>query len=256
MLNRRGDKRIPRLSGFVLGAVALLFCLSATPATGEEKPAFQALVVTTADWSAVDASLRIYERKDTRSAWISAGERIPAVVGRNGLAWGRGLHPDHPAGGPQKREGDGRAPAGIFKLGPAFGYAPGESVPWIGLPYRQMTESSKCVDDPASLLYNRLVDEGTVRQDWNSREEMKRSDEQYRLGIVIGHNTDPVAPGGGSCIFLHIWEKPSKGTSGCTAVSAADMEEILRRLRPEANPLLIQLPQQEYERMRGPRGLP
>jgi len=44
--------------------------------------------------------------------------------------------------------------------------------------------------------------------------------------------------------------------SGCTAVSAADMGKILRRLRPEANPLLIQLPQGEYERLRGPRGLP
>ncbi len=241
---------ISRLSGFVLGAAAFLCCLFATPATGEEKPAFQALVVTTRDWSAVDASLQLYERKDARSAWIPAGERISAVVGRNGLAWGRGVHPDPPAEGPQKREGDGKAPAGIFPLGPAFGYAPGESVPWIGLPYRRMTESSKCVDDPASAAYNRLVEEGNVRKDWNSVEDMRRSDEQYRLGIVIGHNTDPVAPGSGSCIFLHIWEKPAKGTSGCTAVSAADMEGILRRLRPEANPLLIQLPQQEYERLR------
>jgi hypothetical protein len=33
-------------------------------------------------------------------------------------------------------------------------------------------------------------------------------------------------------------------------VSAADMEEILGRLRPEANPLLIQLPREEYERLR------
>lgn len=256
MWSRRCNNGISRLSGFVLGAAVLLYCLSATPATGEEKPARQALVVTTADWSAVDATLRFYERKDARSSWLPAGERIPAVVGRNGLAWGRGVHPDLPAGGPQKREGDGRAPAGIFKLGSAFGYAPGESVPWIGLPYRQMTESSKCVDDPASLVYNRLVEAGNVRKDWNSFEDMRRSDEQYRLGIVIGHNADPVAPGGGSCIFLHIWEKPSKGTSGCTAVSAADMEEILRRLRPEANPLLIQLPQQEYERLRGLRSLP
>ncbi|OIP92007.1 MAG: hypothetical protein CO013_12995 [Syntrophobacterales bacterium CG_4_8_14_3_um_filter_58_8] len=256
MLNRRGSKRISRLPGFVLGAALLLCGLSATPATGDVKSPLQMLVVTTSGWSSVNAALRLYERKDAQSAWISPGERIPAVVGRNGLGWGRGVHPDLPAGGPQKREGDGRAPAGIFRLGPAFGYAPGESVPWISLPYRQMTESSKCIDDPTSLVYNRLVDDGNVRQDWNSREEMKRSDGQYRLGIVIGHNTDPVAPGGGSCIFLHIWEKPSKGTSGCTAVSDADMEEILRRLKPEANPLLIQLPQREYERMRAPLGLP
>ena len=52
---------------------------------------------------------------------MPSGEAIPAVVGRNGLAWGRGVRTDLPAGEPQKREGDGRAPAGIFKLGPAFG---------------------------------------------------------------------------------------------------------------------------------------
>lgn len=244
------------MSGFVLGAAMLLCCFSTANAAGTEKPPLQVLVVTTSDWSAVDATLRCYERKDELSVWIPAGGRIPAVVGRNGLAWGRGVHPDPPDGGPQKREGDGRAPAGIFRLGPAFGYAPRESVPWIALPYRQMTESSKCVDDPASMLYNRLIDEGTLRKDWNSFEEMRRSDGQYRLGMVIGHNTDPVAPGCGSCIFLHIWEKPTKGTAGCTAVPDAGMEEILRRLRPGANPLLIQLPQREYERMRGPWGLP
>jgi L,D-peptidoglycan transpeptidase YkuD (ErfK/YbiS/YcfS/YnhG family) len=256
MLNRRCNNGISRCAGFVLGVVMLLCGLSATIAKGGEKPALQVLVVTTADWSAVDANVRLYERQDARSAWIPAGEMIPAVVGRNGLAWGRGVHPDLPAGGAQKKEGDGRAPAGIFRLGPAFGYAPGESVPWIGLPYRQMTESSKCVDDPTSPAYNRLVDERNVRRNWNSFEDMKRRDEQYRWGIVIGHNTDPVAPGGGSCIFLHIWDRPSKGTSGCTAVSSTDMEEILRKLRPGANPLLIQLPQGEYERLRGSWGLP
>ena len=256
MVNKRSYKMIPRLSGFVLATAVLLCSLSATPVMGEEKPALQALVVTTKDWSSVDATLRLYERKDAKSAWISVGETIPAVVGRTGLAWGRGIHPDPPAGGPQKREGDGKAPAGIFKLGLSFGYAPAEEVPWIGLPYRQMKESSKCVDDSSSLFYNRLLEEGSVRRDWNSVEDMRRSDGQYRLGIVIEHNTNPVAPRGGSCIFFHIWVKPSKGTAGCTAVSATDMEKTLRRLGPGENSILIQLPQAEYERMRTPWGLP
>jgi L,D-peptidoglycan transpeptidase YkuD (ErfK/YbiS/YcfS/YnhG family) len=256
MLNYRVGRGFFRLSGLVLGTVALLCGLSAPPAAADAPAALQMVVVVTEGWSSVDAALRLYERKDARSAWIVTGENIPAVVGRNGLAWGRGLHPDPPAGGPLKREGDGRAPAGIFRLGPAFGEAPGELLPRIGLPYRQMTESSRCIDDPASSVYNRLVDQGNIRPDWNRSEEMKRGDGQYRLGIVIGHNTDPVAPGGGSCIFLHIWKSPSSGTSGCTAVSDAGMEEILRRLKPEANPILVQLPQGEYERLRGPWGLP
>lgn len=256
MSNRRAKKRIFRLSVLVLGAVALL-CGLCTPLAAADAPAtLQMVVVTTADWPSVDASLRLYERKDARSAWLPAGEAIPAVVGRNGLAWGRGARPDLPAAGPQKREGDGRAPAGIFRLGPAFGQPPGESVPWIALPYRQMGEASQCVDDPASPAYNRLVDRRGAAEGWNSSEDMLRSDGQYRLGVVIGHNMDPVVPGYGSCIFLHIWDRPSRGTAGCTAVSEAGMEGVLRRLKPEANPLLVQLPGPEYERLRGPWGLP
>jgi L,D-peptidoglycan transpeptidase YkuD (ErfK/YbiS/YcfS/YnhG family) len=249
-------KRALKRSGSIALAALFLCGLSATPARADGKPPLQMLVVTTSDWSAVDATLQLYERESSQSSWMPAGERVPAAVGSNGMAWGRGLHRDLPDGGLQKREGDGKAPAGIFKLGLAFGYASRESVPWIRQPYRQMTDSTKCVDDGASLFYNCLVDEGTVREDWRSREDMRRRDEQYRLGIVIEHNTDPVVPGGGSCIFLHIWEGPSKGTSGCTAVSTIAMEEILRRLRPETNPLLIQLPQGEYERLRGPWNFP
>ena len=40
----------------------------------------------------------------------------PVSVGRNGAAWGLGLHAAQPQG-PQKQEGDGRAPAGVFTLG-------------------------------------------------------------------------------------------------------------------------------------------
>jgi L,D-peptidoglycan transpeptidase YkuD (ErfK/YbiS/YcfS/YnhG family) len=255
-MNSRIDKRIFMLSWLVLGAVTLLCGFYAPLAAADAPTALQMVVVTTEGWSSVDAALRLYERKDARSAWTPAGEEIPAVVGRNGLAWGRGVRPEPPAGEPQKREGDGSAPAGIFRLGTAFGETPGDSLPWVGLPYRQMTENSRCIDDPASSVYNRLVEEGNIRKEWNSSEEMRRSDGQYRLGIVIGHNADPVIPGGGSCIFLHIRKSPSSGTSGCTAVSDASQEELLRRLRPEANPLLVQLPRREYEQLRGSWGLP
>jgi len=256
MLNRHGTKGIARLSGFVLGAAVLFCTLSPHPATGGDKPALQALVVTTTGWSAGEAALQLHERESAESPWMAVGGSLPAVVGRNGLAWGKGIHPEAPAGGPQKREGDEKSPAGIFKLGVAFGYSAAESVPWIRLPYRQVTERSKCVDDVASSFYNRLADEDTPRKDWNSAEDMRRQDEQYRLGIVIEHNSDPVWPGDGSCIFLHIWEAPLRGTSGCTALSAADMEEILGRLRPEANPLLIQLPREEYDILRSSQGFP
>jgi hypothetical protein len=47
---------------------------------------------------------------------------VAVLLGGGGLAWGRGLHPDG-ADGAVKREGDRRAPPGVFALGSGFGYA-------------------------------------------------------------------------------------------------------------------------------------
>jgi hypothetical protein len=45
-------------------------------------------------------------------------------------------------------------------------------------------------------------------------------------------------------------------TAGCTALALADMSEIAGWLDGAAGPLLVQLPQAEYERLRAPWGLP
>src|SRR5690606_30285979 len=92
--------------------------------------------------------------RDDGDAWREQGEAAPASIGRSGSAWGIGLHPAQ-TGGPFKREGDGRAPAGVFTIGQAFGYA---AQGGTALPYAQMQASSWCMDVVASPLYNRIVD--------------------------------------------------------------------------------------------------
>lgn len=216
----------------------------------------QAIVVKTADWSAPAATLQRYEKKHGDETWNAVGESIPAVVGRNGLGWGTGVHRLTTAFGPVKMEGDGKAPAGIFLLGNAFGYAPADKVAWIKLPYRQASSHLHCVDDVHSTHYNRLVDTKKVEKNWQSYEDMRRRDDQYRLGVVVQHNADPVVAGRGSCIFLHIWLGPSAGTSGCTAVTARQMEALLLWIDPQAKPVLIQLPEPEYVRFRSTWRLP
>jgi L,D-peptidoglycan transpeptidase YkuD (ErfK/YbiS/YcfS/YnhG family) len=85
---------------------------------------------------------------------------------------------------------------------------------------------------------------------------MLREDGLYRLGAVIEHNADPVLPGAGSCIFLHRRRGPASPTEGCTALSAEDLERVLRWLESDAQPVLIQLPDEEYEKRRAPWSLP
>ncbi len=115
----------------------------------------------------------------------------------------------------------------------------------------------RCVDDAASRHYKLAGVEGLVTKDWKSSEDMLRKDEVYRFGVVIHHNgLKKTIPGHGSCIFFHIWEGPNIGTSGCTAMQPADLEQLLRWLDPAANPRLLQLPESEIGRFRKVLDLP
>lgn len=217
----------------------------------------QAIVSLTADWDATDAVLQRYERASASAPWHPVGPPVRAAVGRTGLAWGRGMDDAPHAGGPVKHEGDGKAPAGVFRLGPAFGYAPADSVPWIRLPYVHSLPSVKCVDDPASARYNRLVDQDTVAApDWKSHEEMRLGTDVYRLGIWVSHNDAPPVAGAGSCIFVHVWQGPGVPTVGCTAMDAADLRAVLRWLDPRAAPVLVQAPRAAYPALAATLGLP
>ena len=216
----------------------------------------QLILVTTSGWNAVDGEMRLYERDSINDHWKAVGEKIPTVVGRNGMAWGRGLHGGATGEGPVKQEGDGRSPAGVFSLSSAFGYAPPEQAGEVKLPYVQAAATLECVDDPQSAHYNRIVDRaGVENPDWKSSERMRRDDDQYRWGVVVDHNAQG-APGCGSCVFLHIWEAPGKGTSGCAAMNSSSMEDVLRWLDAKERPVLVQLPQAEFERLRTAWGLP
>jgi L,D-peptidoglycan transpeptidase YkuD (ErfK/YbiS/YcfS/YnhG family) len=219
----------------------------------------QIVVVRTADWNNVEGRLQRYERATTSDAWRPVGKAISIVVGRNGLGWGMGVVATEDskiraASDPVKHEGDGRSPAGVFALGSAFGYA---AAPLRGLkmPYLALTPSIECVDDPGSQHYNRIVDRSGTTVDWKSSEHMRDAGESYVWGVVVDHNAtvegdgDTPTPGGGSCVFLHIWHSHDEGTAGCTAMPESDLDTVLTWLDPARTPLLVQLPEAAYERV-------
>ena len=213
----------------------------------------QLVVVTAADWSATSAKLRRFERSGGAS-WRELLPTVDVTLGRVGLAWGIGVHPTNSGDGPRKREGDGRAPAGVFRLIEAFGVADPEAAGIARIPYRQLTDRTEGIDDPQSQHYNRIVESSAVRErDWRSSERMRV--EPYRWGAVVAHNWDQV-PGAGSCIFLHVWEGAGVPTAGCTAMPEAEMLRLVRWLDRNKNPLLVQLPAAEYRRLRDAWKLP
>lgn len=217
----------------------------------------QMVLVTTKDWNSLTGVMRRFTRTDLRSPWTEVGMAVPVVVGRHGIAWGRGLNPSFHLPGPEKKEGDGKSPAGIFRLSSAFGLAAPDAVKQIRMPYQQLTEGIECVDDAQSEHYNSIVDrKATAKPDWNSSEKMRSVGARYRLGIVVDHNTDPREPGGGSCIFLHIWQDAKTGTTGCTAMAPAQMETLIAWLNPADNPMLVQLPESAYKQLQKNLRLP
>jgi D-alanyl-D-alanine dipeptidase len=209
----------------------------------------QLVVVVTDSWN--DFHARLYRFGQSGGGWLLAGKGVPAVVGEQGLAWDSSL-PERNPGEPVKREGDRRAPAGLFPLSRAMGFAPISSA-GVSLPYRAIAPGTHCVDDRESRYYNRIVSEqelpGKAGELWRSSERMWELPDLYRLLAVVDYNTIEPRPGAGSCIFLHIWRSSATATSGCTALAENDLAALMQWLKPEAGPALVQLPREVYRRV-------
>jgi D-alanyl-D-alanine dipeptidase len=211
----------------------------------------QLVVVRTLSWASSMGTLRRFSRAD--GEWKGVGNDVAVDVGRHGLAWGRGLQ--RPEKGPVKREHDGRSVAGVFPLGPAFGYDVAPRDP-IHVPYRPIDASTYCVEEPTSKFYNQIVQEAAAPSVWERKSGMQRADGLFRWGIVVEQNEPDTRANAGSCIFLHIWRGPHVGTAGCIAMAEESVEAILRWLDATENPLLVVLPSFEYDRLKASWALP
>jgi L,D-peptidoglycan transpeptidase YkuD (ErfK/YbiS/YcfS/YnhG family) len=162
----------------------------------------------------------------TRSAggcWTHEGGPWRAWLG------GRGVSED-------RHEGDRTTPAGVFGFGSTmYGVAPN---PGVHYPYHRIVCGDWWVEDPRSPYYNRFyhVPCGSRPPFRVTDEDMSHSPTSYRHLAFIRFNTDPVVPGRGSGIFLHV--SSGRPTLGCVALPLPNVLTILRRLRPERKPLI------------------
>jgi L,D-peptidoglycan transpeptidase YkuD (ErfK/YbiS/YcfS/YnhG family) len=147
------------------------------------------------------------------------------------LDWGAGVR--HAAIGPggigvKGGEGDGITPLGRFAVREIFYRADRIAKPGVKLPLRAIQPDDGWCDAPDDANYNRLV-KLPYRA---SAENMWRDDALYDLVSVLGFNDDPVVPGKGSAIFLHVARPDYSHTHGCVALAFADVLAALEQLQP------------------------
>lgn len=143
------------------------------------------------------------------------GRRLRCALGRGGARAG-------------KREGDGATPVGCWPMRRLL-YRPDRFArPATRLAATPITAADGWCDDPADPLYNR-----PVRLPHSARAEaLWRQDQLYDLIVPLGYNDDPVVPGAGSAIFLHVARPDYAPTEGCVALAAADLLLVLAGADP------------------------
>lgn len=136
---------------------------------------------------------------------------MPCALGRGGVRT-------------DKREGDGATPLGTFPLRRLWYRADRLEAPSMpGLPTRVIRREDGWCDDPASAEYNRPVTLPHAAR----HERLWRDDALYDLVVELGYNDDPIVPGAGSAIFLHVARPDYGPTEGCIAVARGDLLQLL-----------------------------
>jgi L,D-peptidoglycan transpeptidase YkuD (ErfK/YbiS/YcfS/YnhG family) len=210
-------------------------------------PAKQLVVCIAPVSTASEGTLQLFHRDDAGD-WQPDGGRSPVMFARGGLAWGRGVHPSQ--SGAQKRTGDHRNPAGLFKLGPALGYAPTLPDGAAGWPYHQVTDHDAWIDDPHLPDFNHLVTlpPGAPLPSWWDREHMHLGDFAYQWMVIIEHNYDSPEPDAGNSIFFHVRRGEHYRTAGCTTMAQDDLVRLIKWLRPGSNAMMVELTRADYAR--------
>lgn len=150
--------------------------------------------------------------------WLASyGDRVwRAAVGRSGIR-------------AEKVEGDGVSPIGCWPI------------------RRVLYRADKLKAAPVSVFETTAIDlwdgwcDAADHPDYNrpvrlpfaaSHEELWRKDDLYDIVVVLGQNDDPVVPGAGSAIFLHIASDGYGPTAGCAALTLEDLREFLAMAKP------------------------
>src|SRR3954466_3862292 len=233
------------LRRILLALVPLL--VSSGYAAGVPDDCTQLIVGIAPDWNSMRGHLQLFERT-AGADWSAVSQPVPVLFGKNGLAWGTGLAGQEESG-LRKAERDGRAPAGVFRIGKIYTYD-AQLPPGADFPFHQVTTADAWVDDVKPPDYNRFVTipDPANPPSWFAKQKMRHNDFAYRWLVEIRHNSDPPVPGAGSAIFFHIRRGVSRPSAGCTTMAESDLVRMITWLRGSRRPCYVLLPQAEYDK--------
>ena len=163
----------------------------------------------------------VFWEKDNQGNWGEI-DRVSARLGQNGLKSASEVY-----------EMDKCTPTGIYTLTEAFGI---NSNPGSGVTYRQLDGTEYWVDDENSQYYN-TMQFGDPNGRWSSAEKLTDYPGYYNYSLVIDYNRWPVVPGKSSAIFIHC--DMGIYTYGCVAIPQQNLVNLLKRLDPAKNPVVI-----------------
>jgi len=243
-----------RLSKRVFGLFAVFgTMLGAAFGAGLDGSVKQLIVSVAPGWNSTTGQLQLFERAG--DGWKAVAPPVAVLYGKSGLVWGRGVYgTDEP--GSHKQERDGRAPAGVFRVGKI--YTDDATLPaGANFPYRTITLGDAWIDDINHPQYNQhVVVDPKKPPAWFDKQKMRHGDFAYRWLVEIRHNSDPPVAGAGSAIFFHIRRGPSRPSAGCTVMAEENLVKMIRWLRTDQRPHYALLPRAEYEAKWKAWGLP
>ncbi|MEZ5844212.1 MAG: hypothetical protein R3D27_10855 [Hyphomicrobiaceae bacterium] len=181
------------------------------------------------------ARLTFFIRDTPGTNWRAVGNSRRAVVGASGLAWGNLFDKFKRSNEPSKHEGDRRSPAGFFKLGQSFGFGPSKLPDYIQV----QAGDTVCVEDPSSKFYNMITRRSRLEP--GIRADEMRANNSYRIGVFINYPTDRTHKRG-SCMFVHLWRSPTRGTAGCIGLDEAGVAAVQKFARQGAVLGILPLP--------------
>jgi L,D-peptidoglycan transpeptidase YkuD (ErfK/YbiS/YcfS/YnhG family) len=145
-------------------------------------------------------------------------QTFKAAIGKNGVIAAE-----------DKVEGDLKTPMGSYRVTHGY-YRPDKmDCPQSIIPFTALDPTFGWCDEPSHPLYNQQV----LKPFDASHEDLWSDDDVYDVILVTDHNTNPIVPGKGSAVFIHVAREDFEPTAGCLALQKEDLLMIIENCSSE-----------------------